>query len=266
VRKILFVLIISITLAIASSVNVFANRNIINNGVIQGNRKVDYQVRIPNSWARYIQAEFENLFSSSGIVEKINFFYVPRNNVNKPQLFMSLFVFNRAEWNRRNTSAFTRVAEDTNYVYAITYNATNPFSNAIDRANYGRLITDIRTAGFVRRMLELSQPLPPVSRTITVNGRVLNTQVVYRDGIAFLPLREICVALGYRVTWNDRDRSINISGRGYNKTFFPDTPGRNSGYRIIIHNGVAYIIPLFFIWDLGASTDIDANDNFVIVR
>ena len=127
-RKILFVLIISITLAIASSVNVFANRNIINNGVIQGNRKVDYQVRIPNSWARYIEAEFENIFSSSGIVEKINFFYVPRNNVNKPQLFMSLFVFNRAEWNRRNTSAFTRVAEDLNYVYAITYNATNPFS------------------------------------------------------------------------------------------------------------------------------------------
>ena len=62
--------------------------------------------------------------------------------------------------------------------------------------------------------------------TITVNGSVLeNSKVIEDNGTKMIPLRAICEALGFEVTWNNEARRIEIIKMPAYITLTPDEDG-----------------------------------------
>ncbi len=57
---------------------------------------------------------------------------------------------------------------------------------------------------------------PPIGVAILANNQPINANAEKKGGEAFLPLRPICEAFGYKLQWDDRSKRIKITGN--NKT------------------------------------------------
>lgn len=226
---------------------------------------LDYSIKIPETWSSYVSSEFERS-ASKQIVEKINFYYNPRNKFNKPILFLSLYVFNRSDYYNQNNSAYTLISQNNSYVFASTTVVTNPFSKGEDRNTFSMLINNSKDVKFLKSIIVLPSEIKE-SNTITVNNKRLNGKVLVKSGnICFFPLKEICEALGYNVSWNSKKACVIITDKRntYYKEFFPNQPSKNSGYSVIISNNYSYVNSFYFIWDLGVNFEIDDDYNALI--
>lgn len=231
------------------------------NKILYGS-KVDYSIKIPNSWLKHVTAEFEKT-NSKNIVEKVNFYYNPKGKVNSPVLFLSINVFNKEGFT--NAPNYTLIKQNSNYVFASTNVTTNPFTLRDDKVVFGILITDSSNDKFLKSMLTVPTETDEKC-TVTVNSIRLNNKVIVRSGsLCFFPIKEICESLGYSVTWDNKNSCVAIKGgNNYYKEFYPNQPSKNSGYSVIINNGTSYINSFYFIWDLGVNFEIDDEFNTYI--
>ena len=229
--------------------------------------KANYYIKIPETWVNYISVESEKV--KSGVAEKFNFYYEPRNSASKPLLLMSLYLFNKSDWyNMGAATAYKKIAEDKSHVYAATSATINPYSSREDMIIFKRLTIESNNAEFVRSMIILGDTSEIDSETITVNERLLDAKVLYlNQNVAYLPIRETCEAIGYAVSWSSSERRVVLrksGGRGAAYEFYPNNPGKNFGYSVLIENSIAYINYSFFVWELKASVGVDENRNIYI--
>jgi hypothetical protein len=230
--------------------------------------KANYYIKIPDTWVNYISVESEKV--KSGIAEKFNFYYEPRNSASKPLLLMSVYLFNKSDWYNMGAAAgYKKITEDKSHVYAATSATINPYSSREDMIIFKRLTIESNNTEFVKSMLVLGDASEIDSETITVNEKLLGAKVLYlNQNVAYLPIRETCEAIGYGVYWNSSERCVSIRKNGGRKgpvyEFYPNNPSKNFGYSVLIENSIAYINYSFFVWELKASVGVDENRNIYI--
>ena len=222
---------------------------------------VGYTLHLPTLWSGgHLTAERERTAADSGVLEKVNFYYMPQDKTIRRVFLMSFYVYDKRFW--RDALTLHKILETQDYVFATAHAQINHLSGVTDRAIFKRFMADAANYEYIADFIEIppGQSVVP-NNTVTVNGTALQAKVT-RDSQnrALVPLRETCEALGYRVAWLEADKAVSISKDGFYYLLSP--VGR--GYAPIIIGGKAYVPSVFFIQILGANVVIDDSNNIFV--
>lgn len=240
------------------------NRIDISKNIIYG-EKADFYINIPVSWNNYIVAEREVINYKTRLLEKINFYYEPQNNISKPLFLMSIYIHNKSEWD--STLSYVKVLESKKYIFSMFNASKNPFTNKTDKALFNRFLSESNSVDFIKSLIVVNDNnKPQVSNTITVNNKLLKTTIVYKDNnVVYLPIRDTCKALGYDVTWNDKQKSISISNEDFISELFIDNT-KNNYFRVVLINNSSFVSFMYLIKDLKCTVEVDENSNVFISK
>lgn len=234
----------------------------LSDNIIYG-EKADFFINTPPSWSKYIIADREIINYKTRLLEKINFYYEPQNNISKPLFLMSIYIHNKSEWD--STLNYVKVLESKKYIFSM-YNASkNPFTNKTDIALFNRFLAETNSVDFIKSLIVVNDDKKSLaSNTITVNNKVLKSTVVYKDNsIVYLPIRDTCKALGYDVTWNNAEKSILISNKYFTSKLFIDNT-KNNTFRVVVINESSFVSFMYLIKVLKCTVEVDERSNVYI--
>ena len=202
-----------------------------------------YEFKIPVMWQDNVQAERETEGNPSYVLDRINFLCLSATRQYKPQLLMSLFVIDKKQWS--DDLPYTPALVSKDYIFAIAMGATkSAYSSPLDKAMFQACYDEVSTVEAIKNKFKLSksQELWRES-TVFVNGAEVDKPVVFIGGTYYLPMRSVCEALGYLVTWLPSSESAVIRRVGFVDTI-PVTAKMMSdsrGYKMRLVDGSTYV-------------------------
>ena len=211
-----------------------------------------YEFRVPALWKDNVIAERNMVDNPIYVLDRIDFLCQSVSRQNKPQLLMSLYVIDKSKWT--DSLPYTPLLLSRDYVFCVTKNARQtPFPSEFDQAMYRACRDEISTPESIRNRIFLSKEQELWRELkVVVNGRELDMPVVIINGTYYLPMRSVCEALGYTVTWIPASMSTSIKKAGFYDRI-PADPAMTQdirGYKMrLIDNrtyvSVAYVYNVF---------------------
>ncbi len=232
-------------------------------GVVNG-KSAEYTFTMPKVWVDYVMADRFDMPSGSKIIEKVSFYCTSINKIYKPALLLTINVYDRASWD--SDFAYDMVIKTPKYVYALERGAEYPFSYFVDAAVFTKCYQKIDTAQKVKDCFSFPSGEGEISQNaVIVKNKVLSKTAKKVDKIYYLPLRDVCETLGYKVGWIEKENAFTIrKGTFYDvQKLFGDKTEK--GYPYLLIEGSTYISSAYFYSMLGLSVEIDGNGNVFIL-
>ncbi len=219
-----------------------------------------FWMTIPKQWNGFVVVDREKLdFAATG-VEKLVFSYVSENKIYRPAKLMEFYVFDKKLW---QTIEFKKIAETQKYFFAVlTY--PNTFTGVTDSNLFDYYLEQVSNDDFVISMIGFPDDQRfLVSETVTVNGKRLKSKI-YKDDKVYVPVREVCEALGYSVGWLGKEKAVTISGKNRYFLMLTKETELYQNYKVLTVDGKAYVSLLFFINSLNTNVEVDEDFNVTI--
>ena len=232
----------------------------ISEGVISG-ANADYTFSIPKKVRSSLIVERVILGDATMALEKLDFYCNSYSTLFKPALLMSLYVFNKGQWNAAYN--LTEVLRSRDYVFAVEIVDNNIFTMPQDRAFYIYCQNYFGQAGSISQYISL----PPSQQyefvhTVFIDGGPLPEKARVVDGVHFVQLRSVCEALGYTVGWNSRNNAIEVSRDGKVDTFvIKNGQYSGRGFKALLLEDRTFVSTSYFIRALSKNVDIDEVGN-----
>jgi len=221
---------------------------------------------LPVSWAAGVVVERDIIGGNSPVVERLRFYVrsIVRPQRDQLEPLFAIYVICRSALNCESEIPFgiELVNRSRDFVFAVRY-GTNGFTNTIDETYYNLKLAPMSTAIRMRQFISL----PPSQmiehqNTAFIYGMPMNSQI-YRDGIAFIQLREAVEMMGFRVYWYAPTYTVTIQ-RGAMIDSFQITANTthihgNIPARLI--NGRTYVAVSYFTTVLGNRFSLDPRGN-----
>ncbi len=238
---------------------VFAGTKVdVSSGKIIG-KNGDYYFKIPVSWENYVTAEREN---SNGhkYVDKINFYYEPRDSENSRIFLMALFTYNVNESNY-NDNEKVMLATDK-YLFTTLNAKYNPYNSVNDRIIFGRFLVELGNKDFISSKIIIPKSITDdKSNTIIVNNNFLEDyRAVERKNELYLPLAEVGRKLGYDVKWYSGPRVVTLDKA--KDSIAVNTNSKNQ--RAVFINDRVYMPVNFFMQQFNINIEVDVRNNVKI--
>ncbi len=220
--------------------------------------KVDYILYLPSLWANSLTAEREKVNDKGPIIEKIIFYYIPEEKNVKPVFFMNFYLYDKRMF--KETNNIIKLLETDDYVFAIEGSSQNNLTNKTDNAIYERLLVELTDSEYIANFFRLpSNQRIIVSNTVSVNGKKLKGRSVNLDGTVYVPIREVCEELGYKINWLENDEAVSIAKNNFYYLLFLNPPSYYPNYKVTVINGKAYAPTIFYVQRLNVNIEIDEN-------
>ncbi len=243
----------------ASSISSVTRLN-LSRGSING-EKVDYTMYLPTFWTSYLMADRAKMTSTTGPLEKITFYYVPQETGAKPVFLMNFYVYEKR--NYKDGNGTVRLLETEDFIFANDVSSAT-LKSQTDQALFNRFYQEASDAEYVASFIK-----PPADQkiiyknTITVNNQRLKNATVTRDGgTVYLPIREVCERLGYKVGYLPAQNAVSVSKGSFYHLLLPE--GAKGSYKVKYINGKAHAPTIFYIQILNVNLEIDENYNVTI--
>ncbi len=112
---------------------------------------------------------------------------------------------------------------------------------------------------------------PPIGCAILANLKPIKTSVVRQNGMTFVPLRAVCEAFGYDLSWEEETSSIIVSTAQNEVSIAVGEPHYHVGKAShsmsaspFLHNGITYVPQMFFSDALGLHVETTVAGEFII--
>lgn len=234
----------------------------LTNGTIKG-EKAEYTFVMPkDATARdFITAERVTLEDTTKALEKLDFYCASYSQKYKPALLMSLYIFDKAQWDE--SYSLKKIMKSRNYVFAVYIEETIPFTQAQDRAFYIYCKNIISNLDNIKKSIIVPKyEMNEYELTVFVNAKPLPDPVKIIDGVFYVPLRQVCEAMNYKVTWNAKTNTVEISKQAFYSSFsLVNGVYYGRGYKVMIIDGRCYAPTMYFMQVLGKNIEIDESDN-----
>ncbi len=233
----------------------------LSDGIIYGHG-ADYAMQIPPLWQGYLICERENT-SSAKPLDKLFFYYVPTDKKTKPMLALTMSVFDK--YDAAPPEGFRLICESKRYSFFVEIAKDNKLTDMTDNAIFNVITVNASDDRFLSGLIVLSQNDTRIYRDrIFTDGKQLNTQVYKNGNSVYLPLRDVCLALGFRINWLADKRAISVAKGEQYVLLFTDKQRLNGGIEVVMHEGKAYVPALFFVSKLKQDAEIDEYGNVFI--
>lgn len=224
-------------------------------------------ISIPAGWKKKMAID-RDLGDNSTYTEKYNIYYKPEDEKYNKLLIMEIFIYKNDNWTEQEGAR--KIASSSDYTAAVSLKE-NPFTYGSDKVALDNILKDAGNDLFMKTIVTFEGAIAS-SNVIYVNGKVMKNAAYSPQGsnVVYIPIREVCEALGYTVTWRDSDQSITVSKQGANSSenfsyviFF----GRaNQKYHMIKRDGMAYVTSAYFLRVLKCDIVINERNNVKIVK
>ena len=226
-----------------------------------------YEFRIPALWKDNVIAERTIIGNPSYVLDRVDFSCQSVTRQAAPQLLMSLYVIDKTRWT--DSLPYTPLLISRDYVFCVTKsNRASAFTSDLDKAMYRACSDEISTPEAIRSRIFLSQEQELWRElTVVVNGKELDMPVVIIDGTYYLPMRAVCEALGYTVTWSQATRTTTIK-KGTFIDRIPAEPNmvRDSrGYKMRMINNRTYVSVSYIYNVFRTIIEIDDAKNVYVI-
>ena len=211
-----------------------------------------YDFRVPIIWKDNVIAERNMIGNPSYVLDRIDFSCLSVTRVYKPRLLMSLYVIDKSKWS--DSLPYTPLLISKDYIFCVALGVRGvAFPSEFDQAMYRACSQEISTLEAIRNRITLSKEQALWRElTVFVNGTELDMPVIIIDGTYYLPMRAVCEALGYTVTWSSTSQFTTIK-KGNFVDRIPARPNMvtdSRGYKMrLIENrtyvSVAYLYNVF---------------------
>jgi hypothetical protein len=234
----------------------------LSSGRISG-EKADYYLDVPTMWSGYLIADREKITNGSRPLEKLNFYYEPMDGITKPVPFLDLSVYDKNNYSL--PSGQHELLETKDYIFTVWIAPDNTLTNKTDHAIFNILLQNATDDQYLISLIRLSPGDEKLyNDTIWVNGTQLNVKAITDSNIHYLPIREVCETLGYKVGWIPESNAITLSRGDYYRVLIINNISADSGFSIKLNNNRSYISSLFFISQLSLNVEIDERANVTL--
>ncbi|WP_250229135.1 stalk domain-containing protein [Anaeropeptidivorans aminofermentans] len=234
------------------------------NKLIKG-ENVEYTFMIPYSWQKYVSLKREMPGKKSDFTEKIIVYYQAVDAPVKQTVLMTLCVYDKDKWS--NQSGFRKISESGSHVMAISTSTSIPFSFGSDKIRYEDMLKEANNDYFLKTYINFEGG-NTASNVVYVNGKMMkNAAYPTVNNMVYIPVREVCEALGYKVSWSERDQMVTVSspnGDFYSHLLY-DTQ-INKKYPVINRSGLSYVSSSYFLQVIKCNIEIDDKFNVKIVK
>lgn len=242
------------------SVSVFGAERRYNIDISDGkifSSRGDFYFDVPISWINYIDV-YRTTDSSKKYIERFDFYYLPRDAGNHRAFLMSLIVYDADDW-KLNPNEEVLLKNDR-YVISTVRVENNYYKTNTDKIIFDRFLSEIWTYEFLSsRIIGMGIPTTD-SLSISVSGQNLNDKAILDNGTVYLPIRSVCNALNYTVSWDSNSSSVLINN--YIKIGNLSSTTGDYGAKII--NNRTFAPVYFFVTQLKLNIDLDINNNVKI--
>lgn len=191
------------------------------------NYKYNFKFKIPPLWQGKIAVEEK--YDTAGENGKVDFRYVPQEAGSESTNLVSIDVVNTGDYKEADkgssSSPVYKIAETEAYVYLVTIHPSNPYAPESEAGKeYRRFNAALDGVDDLFKVVDVKQELGKQPEKPSVEASVFDKVII--DGkemtlhkkiyitekeVVMIPLRPIAEALGYTVTWNDEDQSVELS-------------------------------------------------------
>ncbi len=249
------ILFVTTFVMLISSSEVYAGTKVnISDNLVYGKNNI-YTFTIPQSWDNYVYVERDVTVNKS-YIDKLDFYYIPRDYGNKSVKFMSLYTYEKPDYNYDKNEVLTT----DDYVFATDNNSiVNPYSSLNDKALFSRFISEAQSDSFISSKINvIDNKAISTNNTLIVNGLKTKNKPITYDNVTYLPVRETAELLGYNVTWVANTKTIVLKKGKTNINI----PTQNA--KLINKKGTIYLPISTFMKYLDISVNIDANNVITI--
>jgi len=226
-----------------------------------------YEFLVPALWKEHVFVERQLGGLPSYIIDNLSFYCKSATGVSSPLLLMSLYTIDKKEWS--DSLPYTPVLFGRDLVFVVVFGAEETsFSHPFDQALFRSCRSDVQTAEKILELLKLSERQQvPNQLTVFVNDKKMTNPVVFLGSTYYVPLREVCEALGYKVVWSQKTASTTIS-----KGSFADTiPVKSNmvadkrGYKMRMIEGRVYVSVAYLYSVFNAVVEVDDIKNVYVI-
>ena len=234
----------------------------LSSGRISG-EKADYFLDIPTLWSSYLTADREKLTSNLQPLEKLNFYFMPSDNNSKPALFLSMNIYNKHQYSQAPNHR--KLLETERYIFTVYLPDRNSLESTSDIAVFNNMRSIASDDQYLIELILLCKGDEKLyNNTIWVNGKQLKTKAFTEGNVTYLPIRDVCELLGYKVGWLSDQQAITLRrGSDYEILLINDM-NANKGFSIVFNNDNAFISSLYFISALKLNVEIDHRMNVML--
>ena len=246
------------------SVNIVSSvsRLDLKSGRIAG-EKADYYLDIPTTWALYLVADREKAIRSLQPLEKLNFYFIPSDNTTKPKLFLCMYIYNKFQYTLEPNHR--KLLETTKYVFTVSYPDEGILKSKTDIAIFNNMRETASDDSYLIGLIRLFKGDEKLyNNTIWVNGKQLNTKAIPDGNVIYLPIRDVCEQLGYRVGWLADQNAVTLRRGDIYQVLLKYDINANRGFTLVFNNNKAYISSLYFISVLKLNVEIDERINVML--
>ncbi len=224
------------------------------NKVIIGSTS-DYYFKIPISWERYVTYSKENV-TEDYLVDKINFYYTPRDKGNYKNYLLTLYVYKKGQVIPKLEGEF--LLETSKYIFTKKVFGYNPYDTSNDKIIFERFLNEVENNNFLANKLVIAGTTEEIqSNTITLNRKKLNKKALKINNDTYLPLREISERLGYSVKWDNKTKSAILNDKIVLSL-------NDKIYQPKIINNRLYVKAMFMTTKLKLNLEVDGRNNVKI--
>ena len=226
--------------------------------------QADYCMDIPTMWSGYLTADREKIVTSSQPLESLNFYFMPLDN-SEPELFLSLNIYSKHRYKLEPNHR--RLIETNDYIFTVYISDGGSLSNTTDIAIFNKMQETASDDQYLVSLIRLTKNDQKLfDKTIWVNGKQLNTKAITDSNVTYLPIREVCEALGYRVGWLPDSQGISLARDKTYEVLIKNDINVNNGFSVVVNNNKAYISSLYFLSVLKLNVEIDERKNVILTE
>ncbi len=184
----------------------------------------NFAFRIPPIWENKV--EIKEKYNMEDSIVKVDFIYTPQGSTQENTSLASISVVDKGEYKdiEKNDAPVYKIAETEAYVYLVSTPGANPYSaDSQASKEYSKLVAALDGVDDLFKIVNVEQELENKVETeveiSTFNKLIINSREIALEnpmyktekGVMMIPLRQVSEALGYKVTWNDKERSVELS-------------------------------------------------------
>ncbi|MDR3239514.1 MAG: copper amine oxidase N-terminal domain-containing protein [Clostridiales bacterium] len=234
----------------------------LSGGRIAG-EKADYYLDVPTMWQGYLIADREKIVNRDTPLERLNFYYQPIDKNARPAPFLTLEIYDKSRYTPRTD--FRKLLETEWYIFTVWIGDGETLNNPTDIAIFnvlaGNASDDPYLMGFIR-LFPGDQKL--YENTIWVNGGQLHAKAMADGNVTYLPIRDVCEQLGYKVGWIEKQKAVTLVKNDFYAILILNNLAANEGYNLVIERGCSYVSSLYFITKLKLGVEIDRRGNVLL--
>jgi hypothetical protein len=196
-------------------------------------------------------------------MERLNFYFIPSDIRTRQTLFLSINIYSKYHY--RLEPEHRRLLETTRYIFTVHLSNGSTLRNETDIAIFNTMRTTASNDQYLINLIRLYRDDEKLfDNTIWVNGRQLNTKAITDRNVTYLPIREVCENLGYRVGWLSEQNAVTLRRGNSYELLLKNDINVNRGFTLLFHNNTTYISSLYFLTVLKLNVEIDERKNVIL--